>query len=182
MIHPNLFDEAQDLNSRVISINKTFAHDGISVDISVMPEFEDTVNNPECDSTSLEYLQAELRDKEGKIVEVLSTYLTNTEALCYLDGYEAAMEVSLRIMAAQTKFLTIDDMKMLLRIGYLVTDIPQIVDCAEKCKYFRNGKRLSYKRAQKILGREEWLSGIGRAAFHATATRGEAEPYSNLAS
>lgn len=177
MIHPKLFDEAQDLNSRIILINKIYPHSEYLVDVSVMAELKDQVCDPHCDRTSLEYIQVELRDKDGKIIEVLSNYLTDTEASCFLDGYEAALESPLRAMAAQTTFLTIDDMKALLLMGYLTADIPQILDCAEKCKYYKNRRCLSYKRVQKILGHEEWLSGIARAAFHGTAMRGDTEPY-----
>lgn len=40
-----------------------------------------------------------------------------------------------------------------------------------ECNYALNGVKIGYKDAVKVIGRKTFLSAIGRAAFHATASR-----------
>ena len=83
-------------------------------------------------------------------------------------------------MAKDIKTLTNEDETSLLIIGYTDDDLNQIGqglkevellitdnDIAKGCKTRKCGA----KRAIEVLGREEFISGVARASFHATATR-----------
>lgn len=66
--------------------------------------------------------------------------------------------------------LTKKDKVYLQSIGYLKTDFTQIEGA--NYKYYAEGnQKISEKEAIKKLGRECWLSGIGRACFHASSVR-----------
>lgn len=65
--------------------------------------------------------------------------------------------------------LTEKDKKMLLKLGYLKHDIPYIEEDSYFYKTF-DGEHITEKQAIAKLGRERWLSGIGRARFHSDAT------------
>lgn len=74
--------------------------------------------------------------------------------------------------------LTRKDMAVLRSWGYDRKDYKQINECANCCVYTDDRNHtMSYKEVIEILGREEFLSGISRAAFHWTAGRGENENY-----
>jgi hypothetical protein len=66
--------------------------------------------------------------------------------------------------------LTAEDKKILLSVGYLNEDMEQIEIEANVCQYTRHKKGLDYEierdEAIEALGRENWLYGIGRTAFH----------------
>lgn len=58
------------------------------------------------------------------------------------------------------------------KCGYLDQDIPQIEKAIEVMQYEdENDKKVSRKYVLDNMDRETWLSGIGRAAFHWSATR-----------
>lgn len=71
--------------------------------------------------------------------------------------------------------LTKADIEQLKAWGFAERDIPQIQDAANKTKY----EMLCVGGAWKVgvrdvideIGRDGWLSGISRSAFHWTATR-----------
>lgn len=74
--------------------------------------------------------------------------------------------------------LTNKDKNYLLSIGYTNEDFTAIEDATKNIKYElfftkENKKhiRLSQKQVIGMLGRETFLSGIGRATFHNTAVR-----------
>lgn len=64
--------------------------------------------------------------------------------------------------------LTKKDKEFLKKIGYLDMDFSYIEKANYKY-YLENNQRISEEEALKKLGRECWLSGIGRACFHASA-------------
>lgn len=68
--------------------------------------------------------------------------------------------------------LTEKDKQTLSRYGYTGGDMPQIQSAAARCRYEdRDGNRLTAEETIKRIGREMWLSGLGRAAFHWTCER-----------
>lgn len=70
--------------------------------------------------------------------------------------------------------LTRKDMAVLRSCGYDRREYKQIEVCANICIYTdNNGHTMSYKDAIEILGREQFLSGISRAAFHWSSYREE---------
>lgn len=74
--------------------------------------------------------------------------------------------------------LTKNDKEILKRIDYLDSDMDQIAEAMTKTIYTlctKDGQeeRISRAKAREILGDEEYLSGIGRSAFHFTSMRGE---------
>ena len=81
--------------------------------------------------------------------------------------------------------LTETDKKQLKENGYVESDFPQIERAMQKSKTkystvnIQTGKKetISRERAIEILGRETWLSGISRSAFHWTATRDNMRGY-----
>lgn len=81
--------------------------------------------------------------------------------------------------------LTEIDKKQLKKNGYIESDFPQIERAMQKSKTtykavdMRTGKRetISREQAIEILGRETWLSGISRSAFHWTAQRDNMRGY-----
>lgn len=72
-----------------------------------------------------------------------------------------------------TKKLTKQDKKMLLNWGHAEQDFPWIQKAANSgCRYKNEkGEQLTTEQVIKILGREEWLSGLARAAYHWTSER-----------
>lgn len=166
MVDDKLFENAPELNQRIRYINKTFAQHQFFIDITLMPDHEDVTYEP-----SLECFQVEQCDKKGKLVRILVNYLTENEVWTWLDGFEVAMEAPLRILSSRFKVLTFSDCLYLVHIGYLTSDLTQIEDAAKKSKYTLNRKRISRKKAEGLLARVDFLSAIGRAAFHASASR-----------
>ena len=81
--------------------------------------------------------------------------------------------------------LTEEDKKQLRESGYTKRDFAQIERAMQKSKTKYEAenlltgevKRISREEAIQILGREEWLSGISRSAFHWTATRDNMRGY-----
>ena len=79
----------------------------------------------------------------------------------------------MRIRPKQIK-LSKKDFDILKDMGYLEEDFNQIKDL--EYKYFQVDKNLkeiqvSEKEVKKILSKQDFLSGIGRSAFHGTAFR-----------
>ena len=81
--------------------------------------------------------------------------------------------------------LTETDKKQLKENGYVESDFPQIERAMQKSKTtykvvdIKTGdkKIISREKAIEILGRETWLSGISRSAFHWTAQRDNMRGY-----
>ena len=69
--------------------------------------------------------------------------------------------------------LTNADKEMILKNGYTEKDFPQIESAMLKknTKYELNDKPISREEAISLLGREKYISGICRSAFHASAVR-----------
>ena len=76
-------------------------------------------------------------------------------------------------------FLTQEDISLLKSWNYPDEDIPQIERNAHACVYTvfykvpadQKSKRISRKKALEVLGRENFLSGLARSAFHWSAVR-----------
>lgn len=66
-----------------------------------------------------------------------------------------------------------EDKELLLKNGYTEEDFPQIEAAMLKknTKYELNDKLISREEAIAILGREKYVSGISRSAFHWSAAR-----------
>lgn len=67
--------------------------------------------------------------------------------------------------------LTKMDRELLIKWGYREEDLNQIEEATTKTVYEMNGKKISQKKALEVLGREEYLSGISRSAFHWSSAR-----------
>lgn len=69
--------------------------------------------------------------------------------------------------------LTAADKKMLLEWGHPERDLAQIEEACKRSKttYKMGGIFISREEAISLLGREQYLSGISRSAFHYTASR-----------
>lgn len=68
--------------------------------------------------------------------------------------------------------LTNRDKEILRKWGHSEDDLKQIEEATRKTVYELNGKeKISYHDAIKLLGREVFLSGISRSAFHWSALR-----------
>lgn len=66
--------------------------------------------------------------------------------------------------------LTDMDKKIFNTLGHPEKDMEQIEKAITKTIYMLNDKeKISYREAIKVLGREKFLSGIGRSAFHWSA-------------
>ena len=66
--------------------------------------------------------------------------------------------------------LTNGDKEYFKKCGYLEKDLEQIEEAMKKTVYkINNKKRISAKKACSLLGREAYLSGISRSAFHGSA-------------
>lgn len=73
--------------------------------------------------------------------------------------------------------LTERDRELLRGYGHSEHDMEQIAQAIRCTEYTVDGTRITADEAVTILGREEFLSGISRSAFHYTAAR-EAEDHS----
>lgn len=75
-----------------------------------------------------------------------------------------------------------EDMNYLLNIGCLEEDLGQIAYAAKAnvTKYECGGKRIAKAQAIELLGREKWLSGLARSAFHWSAVRENEEGVSSF--
>lgn len=67
--------------------------------------------------------------------------------------------------------LTKTDKELLIKWGNKEDDMQQIERATTKTTYELNDEKISCKRALEVLGREEYLSGISRSAFHYSALR-----------
>lgn len=67
--------------------------------------------------------------------------------------------------------LTDEDKAYLSRIGEKEEYFPQIEEAARVTEFECDGKKISLSKCIEILGRETFLSGIHRSAFHWTAAR-----------
>lgn len=67
--------------------------------------------------------------------------------------------------------LSEQDKKYLMHIGYQEKGFGQIEEAIKKTVYTSNGKKISAKRASGLLGRETFLSGLSRSAFHWSSIR-----------
>lgn len=76
-----------------------------------------------------------------------------------------------KVKGINEAFLTQKDKKYFLDNGFEEKDLDQIEDAYKKCKCDLNGDPITKKEALKLLDRETFLSGLGRAAFHYTADR-----------
>lgn len=64
------------------------------------------------------------------------------------------------------------DICKLLEYGYTMEDIEQIKSAKKIVKITsEKGERITQKKAVELLGREKFLSGLGRATFHWTSAR-----------
>lgn len=74
--------------------------------------------------------------------------------------------------------LTEQDKQTLRDLGHPESDMRQLERAARECRYTdRHGNRITAEKAVEMLGRKTWLSGISRAAFHATAGQEENNNY-----
>ena len=62
--------------------------------------------------------------------------------------------------------LTSEDKKILTNWGYLEADFAQIERAINKTIYTMNGMKITADQTVEILGKETYLSGISRSAFH----------------
>lgn len=67
--------------------------------------------------------------------------------------------------------LTKEDKELLIKWGYNSKDFKQIEEATNKTEYELDDNRISLTEALEILGRETYLSGISRSAFHWSACR-----------
>jgi len=69
--------------------------------------------------------------------------------------------------------LTKKDKDLLFSWGYTERDVQQIKEatCSRKTKYKMDGSPIDRAEAIRLLGRETYLSGIARSAFHYSAVR-----------
>jgi len=67
--------------------------------------------------------------------------------------------------------LTKQDKQLLKKWGYPEDDFRQIEEATTKTVYELDNKRISRAKVIKILGRELYLNGIARSAFHWSAMR-----------
>lgn len=67
--------------------------------------------------------------------------------------------------------LTNEDKQYLIECGYEKEDFNQIARAISKTSYEYQGDEISAQKAIEVVGRENFLSGIARSAFHFTASR-----------
>lgn len=86
---------------------------------------------------------------------------------------EKRLKAICKYFVPETPFtLTDDDKKTLLESGYEKSDFAQIELCANKSIYILDKKEaITMEKAIEILGRETFLSGISRSAFHWDSAR-----------
>lgn len=68
--------------------------------------------------------------------------------------------------------LTQDDKALLLRWGYIERDFAQTEEATRRTTYKFCGEQIRRDETICLLGREKYLSGISRSAFHYSAARG----------
>lgn len=67
--------------------------------------------------------------------------------------------------------LTNEDKQYLIDCGYEKEDFNQIARAISKTTYMYKGEKITAEKALAIVGREAFLSGIARSAFHWTSSR-----------
>ena len=67
--------------------------------------------------------------------------------------------------------LTSEDKKLLKSWGHKSSDFKQIEEATNKTEYELGDNRISLTEVLEVLGRETYLSGISRSAFHRSACR-----------
>jgi len=67
--------------------------------------------------------------------------------------------------------LTNEDKQYLIECGYEKEDFNQIARAISKTTYEYKGEKISVQKAIDVIGREAFLSGIARSAFHWTSAR-----------
>lgn len=69
--------------------------------------------------------------------------------------------------------LTKEDREWLMSLGHSECDLPQIEDAlhAGRTTYSLDGRPISRAQTVQLLGRESYLAGISRSAFHYTAAQ-----------
>jgi hypothetical protein len=81
------------------------------------------------------------------------------------------MDILIRRKAGKNMKLTSEDKKLLTEWGYPEEDFNQIERATTKTTYESNRNKVTADEAINILGREDYLSGIARSAFHWSACR-----------
>jgi hypothetical protein len=61
--------------------------------------------------------------------------------------------------------------EILQSAGVQERDFLQVFAAEKFCKFEQNGRRISRKRALELLGKEKYIQGLQRAAFHCTAAQ-----------
>lgn len=61
--------------------------------------------------------------------------------------------------------------KIIVDLGYSPGDIQLILEAEKKASFTLNGKNISRKKAIELLGKRDYWSGVGRAAFHWSSGR-----------
>ncbi|MBQ7211101.1 MAG: hypothetical protein IJS19_00300 [Muribaculaceae bacterium] len=69
--------------------------------------------------------------------------------------------------------MTEQERQTFLSWGYPPRDLHQLDEALKEVHLTKGNRRISKKKAREELGDEQYLSGIGRAAFHMTAQRGD---------
>lgn len=67
--------------------------------------------------------------------------------------------------------LTNEDKQYLIECGYEKEDFNQIARAISKTTYEYKGEKINAEKAVEIVGRDAFLSGIARSAFHMTSSR-----------
>ena len=107
-------------------------------------------------------------DPDEKIYKKRIGKLINKDGSLKVDKDKAQVKESLKPFR-----LTRGDVKYLMSLGYEKSDIAQIQKAANSFKtvYDINGKRVTRDEAIKKLGREKFLNGLSRSAFHYSASQ-----------
>lgn len=67
--------------------------------------------------------------------------------------------------------LSLEDKELLLGYGYLEKDFDQIEEAIKATTFVMNNEKISLNKTIEVLGKEKFLNGIGRSAFHWSAYR-----------
>ena len=100
-----------------------------------------------------------------------NVFETAEQAERYITGWFGKVQIIERTRCDMK--LTEGDKQLLRSWNFEEREFAQIEEAfsASKTKYSLNGKRISRQKAIELLGREGYLSGIARSAFHYTAAR-----------
>lgn len=104
-------------------------------------------------------------------IEYSDVFETAEQAGCYITGRFGKVQIIDKTRCDMK--LTEDDKQLLRSWNIEEREFAQIEEAfsVSKTKYSLNGKRISRQKAIELLGREGYLSGIARSAFHYTAAR-----------